>query len=75
MSYQLLDEIPEDWGKSVICPIFKKGDKLTCSNYRGISLLLTAYKTLTRIHKPHDTALLNHTSITTHRQATSTTDR
>ncbi|PNF21426.1 hypothetical protein B7P43_G14102 [Cryptotermes secundus] len=43
------EKITEYWGKSIICPIFKKGYELTYSNYRGISLLPTAYKILTRI--------------------------
>ena len=32
-------EVPEDWGKAIICPVHKKGDLLECGNYRGISLL------------------------------------
>ena len=32
-------KVPKDWQSSVIIPIFKKGDRKECTNYRGISLL------------------------------------
>jgi hypothetical protein len=31
--------VPADWSFGVIAPIFKKGNRKVCSNYRGISLL------------------------------------
>jgi hypothetical protein len=43
------DELPEERKESVIVPIYKKGDKTDCSNYRSISLLLTTYKILSNI--------------------------
>ena len=40
---------PDQWGERIFVPLHKKGDKLLCSNYRGMCLLPTAYKILTII--------------------------
>lgn len=38
------ETIPDDWSEAVLLPLFKKGDKKLCANYRGISLLDVAAK-------------------------------
>jgi hypothetical protein len=42
----MMEEIPKDWSKSIICLPYKKGDLMEYHNYRGLSLLNTAYKAL-----------------------------
>lgn len=43
------EELPSELRDAQIVTIFKKGDKAECGNYRGISLLSTTGKVLTRI--------------------------
>jgi hypothetical protein len=42
-------EIPDDWEKARIISLFKKGERLSCENYRGLSLLNTSYKVYSKI--------------------------
>ena len=32
------EHMPMDWEEGIIYPIYKKGDRSVCSNYRGIML-------------------------------------
>jgi hypothetical protein len=43
------EELPQQWKESITVPIYRKGDKTDCNNYRGISILSTAYKILSTI--------------------------
>ena len=35
---------PEDWEESILCPIYKNGNKTSPENYRGISLICSLCK-------------------------------
>jgi exonuclease III len=43
------EQMPQNWKDANIVPIFKKGSRTECGNYRGISLLSVAGKILARI--------------------------
>ena len=38
------ERIPEEWKKTIIVPIHKRGDRDRCENYRGTALGNAAYK-------------------------------
>ena len=40
---------PGDWRNAVIVPVYKKGSRLDCTNYRGISFMSVVGKVFTRI--------------------------
>jgi hypothetical protein len=44
-------QIPQEWETGIVINIYKKGSKSKYENYRGITLLPTAYRLLTNIIK------------------------
>ena len=45
------NQIPQEWETGMVINLHKKGTKNKCENYRGISLLPTAYKLFANIIK------------------------
>jgi hypothetical protein len=41
------ETLPTEWTEGIICHMYKKGERMICSNYRPITLLNVAYKTFT----------------------------
>jgi hypothetical protein len=44
-----IETLPRSWTEGVLCPVYKKSDKLDCKNYRGICLLNVTYKVSAKI--------------------------
>ncbi|XP_060518457.1 uncharacterized protein LOC132697179 [Cylas formicarius] len=43
------EALPKEWNEGTIVPIHKKGDRMACKNYRGITLLNITYKVLSNV--------------------------
>ena len=44
-------KVPKNFRKTLIKPLYKKGDKSDCGNYRGISLVSVGSKLLERCRR------------------------
>ncbi|KAI3376581.1 hypothetical protein L3Q82_016461, partial [Scortum barcoo] len=51
-----LGTVPLEWQTGVVVPLFKKGDRRVCSNYRGITLLSLPGKVYARVLERENSA-------------------
>ena len=61
-------QVPEDWKKALVTPIFKKGDKDSPANYRPISLTCICGKLLEHIITESIMSHLEHHNLLYHLQ-------
>ncbi len=54
-------EVPHDWCKAIICPIFKKGDPEDAANYRPVSLTSVLCKIFEKLLKKASLLFLTET--------------
>jgi hypothetical protein len=65
----LSEKIPSNFNKAIMIPLFKKGDPLIASNYRGLSLLNSLSKIFNSIILNRLTFWIEHNKILTEFQA------
>ena len=53
------EELSQELKESIIAAIHKKGDKMDCNNYSGISILSTSYKNLSNLVLSRTTSYAN----------------
>ena len=61
-------QVPSDWKKANVCPIFKKGERYDPANYRPVSLTCTCSKLLEHTITKHLLLHLNRNNILNNKQ-------
>ena len=51
-------QVPREWREGMVVPIYKKGDPLECSNYRGITLLSVVGKVFASVLRERVTRIV-----------------
>lgn len=54
------NKVPDEWKKGIIIPLFKKGSRKKCTNYRGITLLSHCLKIMEKIIEKRLRKILEH---------------